>query len=170
MTGQRSGTESFVLDDDGTFPNNRLPVLVYRQAVQLGDRDPAASLEARFREHGWDGLWRDGIFDFHHYHATTHEVLGCARGWVRVQLGGPHGREVELRAGDVAVLPAGTAHRNLGHSADYLIVGGYPPGHAPDMCYGEAGERPRTDREIAAVPHPPTDPVYGEEGAMKEMW
>lgn len=170
MPDDHHGAESIALADDGTFPNNRLPVLLYRRAVSLSDRDPAASLEACFQENGWDGLWRNGVFDFHHYHATTHEVLGCARGWVRVQLGGPHGREIEFRAGDVAVLPAGTAHKNLGHSEDYLIVGGYPPGQAPDMCYGEPGERPTADTAIAAVARPPSDPVHGEDGPLKELW
>jgi uncharacterized protein YjlB len=170
MTDHRSGVESFVLSDDGTFPNNRLPVMLYRRAVAHEGHDPAASFEETFRGNGWEGLWRNGIFDFPHYHAATHEVLGCARGRVRVQLGGPNGREIEFHAGDVVVLPAGTAHMNLGHSDDYLIVGGYPAGQSPDMCYGKPGERPGADREIAAVPLPETDPVHGEGGRLLELW
>jgi uncharacterized protein YjlB len=170
MSEPQFGVESFVLADDGTFPNNRLPVVLYRRAIALQGHDPAASVEKRLRKHGWEGLWRNGIFDFPHYHATTHEVLGCARGWVRVQLGGPRGKEIDLRAGDVAVLPAGMAHMNLGHSDDYLIVGGYPRGQSPDMCYGKPGERPGADREIATVTLPETDPVHGEGGPLLELW
>ncbi|HEV2074356.1 MAG TPA: hypothetical protein VGR29_12020, partial [Thermomicrobiales bacterium] len=118
-----STVESFILEDDGTFPNNPLSVILYRQAIPLGEQDPARSTEERFVENGWSGLWRNGIFDFHHYHATAHEVLGCARGTVQVQLGGPGGQSVMLHAGDIVVLSAGTAHRNLGHSDDYQIVG-----------------------------------------------
>lgn len=162
--------ETFVLEDDGTFPNNSLPVILYRQAIPVGGQDPARSIEERFRENGWGGLWRNGIFDYHHYHATAHEVLGCARGTVRVQLGGPDGRNVKLHAGDVVVLPAGTAHMNLGHSSDYLIVGGYPPGQSPDMCYGKPGERPDADAEIGAVSLPDSDPVSGRQGPLKRSW
>ncbi len=130
---------TFTLDDDGTFPNNRLPMLVYPQAIAPGADDPCTAFEERFRANGWGGTWRDGIFDYHHYHATAHEVLGCAQGWVQVRLGGPNGREARLNAGDVVLLPAGTAHRNLGHSADYRIVGAYPPGPAPGHEVRRAG-------------------------------
>jgi len=170
MTGNQVSIDTLALSDDGTFPNNRLPVVLYRQAILLEERDPAAAVEARFRAHGWGGLWRDGIFDYHHYHSTAHEVLGVARGSVRVQLGGPNGEEVELHAGDVVVLPAGTAHKNLGHSANYLIVGGYPPGQSPDMRYGEPGERPDADQAIAVVPLPETDPVRGDGGWLLKLW
>ena len=165
-----STVESFVLKDDGTFPNNSLPVILYRQAIPLDAHDPARSIEERFVENGWSGLWRNGIFDFHHYHATAHEVLGCARGTVQVQLGGPGGRSIEFHAGDIVVLPAGTAHRNLGHSTDYQIVGGYPPGQSPDMCYGKPGERPDADTGIAAVALPESDPVLGQHGPLMEQW
>lgn len=165
-----STVETFVLEDDGTFPNSALPVILYRRAVSLDARNPVASMEARLRENRWGGLWRDGIFDYHHYHATAHEVLACVRGSVRVQLGGPSGKEVKMHAGDVVLLPAGTAHKNLGHSDDYLIVGAYPRGQSPDMCYGKPDERPDADAEIAAVPLPGTDPVFGRQGPLLEQW
>lgn len=155
-------TSTFVLEDDGTFPNSPLPVILYPRAIPLDAHDPCAAFEERFRANGWGGTWRNGIFDYHHYHATAHEVLGCARGWVRVLLGGPHGREVRLTAGDVVLLPAGTAHRNLEHSTDYRIVGAYPPGQHPDMKYGEREEYATAKRAIQHVPLPDTDPVTGK--------
>ena len=172
MPDQKPETEieHFVLEDDGTFPNNSLPVLLYRNAIPIHGRDPAAAFEKRFESNEWEHSWRNGIFDFHHYHATAHEVLGCARGWVRVQLGGPNGREVMLRAGDVVVLPAGTAHLNLEHSDGYQIVGAYPPGQSPDMCYGKTDERPHADRQIERVELPGADPVYGDEGPLRQQW
>jgi uncharacterized protein YjlB len=156
-----TGIETFTLADDGTFPNNPLPVILYPQAIEPDERDPCAVFEQRFRENGWGGSWRDGIFDYHHYHAGAHEVLGCAQGWVRVVLGGPSGREVTLTAGDVVLLPAGTVHRNLEHSADYRIVGAYPLGQHPDMKYGLPEEYETAKKAIAGVPFPETDPVSG---------
>ena len=161
---------TFALADDGTFPNNRLPVLLYPQAIEPDRDDPARGFEERFRANGWGGTWRNGIFNYHHYHATAHEVLGCARGWVQVLLGGPNGREVRLSAGDVVLLPAGTAHKNLRHSNDYLIVGAYPPGQRPDMKYGEPEEYEATKESTAQVTLPEQDPVYGDNDGLLEEW
>lgn len=158
------------IEDDGNFPGNALPVLLYRQAVTIRASDPARGLESLFHDNGWEDTWRNGIFDFHHYHSTAHEALGCSRGWVRVQLGGPAGTEIRLEAGDVIVLPAGIAHKNLGDSGDYQVIGAYPPGQSPDMCYGEPGERPGADRAIASVALPRTDPVRGSQGPLLEEW
>lgn len=152
------------LKDDGAFPNSRLPVLLWRSAIPGGPE----AVERTFRDHGWGGIWWNGIFDYHHYHATAHEVLGIARGKVTVRLGGPNGETVELAAGDIALLPAGTAHRNLGQSPDLIVVGAYPPGQRPDLLRGDPGERPEADRQIANVPLPETNPVTGEDGPPAE--
>lgn len=154
----------FLNDDDGTFPNSRLPVLLWRNAVPGG----VDAVERAFRDHGWEGTWRNGIFDYHHYHATAHEVLGIGRGSVTVRLGGPDGESVELAAGDIVLLPAGTAHRNLGQSADLVVVGAYPPGQRPDMLRGQPGERPDADRQIARVAPPESNPVTGDPGPPAE--
>ncbi len=151
------------LEDDGTFPNNRLPVLLWRDAVPTGSAS-ASAIEDRFHANGWGGSWRNGIFTYHHYHSTAHEVLGIARGSVTVQLGGPNGETLDLATGDIALLPAGTAHKNLGQSDDLLVIGAYPPGQRPDILRGDPDDRPEADRNIAQVPLPQTDPVTGEEG------
>jgi uncharacterized protein YjlB len=162
--------EKFQLQDDGTFPNSTLPLLLYRKAVDVEGSDPAAGFERRFDENGWDARWRDGIYPFHHFHSTAHEVLGIARGNARVQFGGDSGVEVDVEAGDVVVIPAGVAHKNLGSSGDLLVVGGYPRGQEWDMNRGQAGERPQVDRNIAAVPLPDSDPVEGAGGTLTEAW
>src|SRR5882757_1818882 len=114
--------------DDGETPNNsRLAMILYRSPVRLPARfDPAAVFEELFASNGWEDSWRDGIYDFLHFHTHTHEVLGIARGWVRVQFGGSKGRVLQLKASDVVVLPAGTGHRRLTGSRDLLVVGAYP--------------------------------------------
>jgi uncharacterized protein YjlB len=159
------------LEDDGTYPNNgALPLLAYRGAVQLPARDPAAAFEALFRANGWGGSWRDGVYGYHHYHSTAHEVLGVYGGTARVQLGGEAGVVVEVHAGDVVIIPAGVAHKNLGASADFRVVGAYPRGQRPDMNDGREGERPRADQNIADVATPAADPVYGVSGPLGEHW
>ena len=165
------GFESFRLADDGTFPNNsRLGVILYRDAAPFETTDRAAELEGRFTANGWAHPWRNGIFTYHHYHATAHEVLGIAEGTVTVQLGGDEGPLFDLVVGDVVVLPAGTAHRNITSSDDLVVVGAYPPGQIWDMNTGADGERPRVDKDIAAVPLPQTDPVFGERGPVVMLW
>ncbi len=160
--------QKVVLQDSGKFPNSPLPALVYRHALQAADL--ASAFEERFASNGWGGSWRNGLFSVHHYHSTAHEVLGVYSGSVKVRLGGESGALVELQAGDVAVLPAGVAHKNEGQSSDFRVVGAYPAGTSPDMKYGEAGERPRADENIARVARPKLDPVHGVHGPLVELW
>ncbi len=152
------------------IPNNRWPLLVYRSAVRLDDAyDPAAIFEVLFAADGWRGSWRDGMYDWLHYHSNTHEVLGVARGWLRARFGGAKGRAIKLEAGDIIVLPAGTGHYRLRKSADLLIVGAYPGARKYDECTPEdTGDKTR--RSVERVPLPRKDPVYGAEGPLFAAW
>lgn len=157
--------------DDGRIPNNPgLPLLLYRRVLDLPAADPARAFEDVFARHGWRGSWRNGIYGFHHYHSTAHEVLGIARGRVRVRLGGAAGLATELAAGDVVVIPAGVGHKNEGASPDLLVVGAYPEGQDWDLCRGDPAERPRVLANIAAVPPPATDPSFGIGGPLTRLW
>jgi uncharacterized protein YjlB len=157
---------SLVLTDDGTFPNNPRPLLVYAGAVHP---DPAA-IERLFTTNDWPSAWRNGVYRYHHYHSTAHEVLGVYSGSATVLFGGPKGSVVTIGAADAVVIPAGVAHKCLESSSDFRIVGAYPRGQRWDMCYGKAGERPTADQNIAAVPAPENDPVLGEMGALPRLW
>ncbi len=158
------------LTDDGTFPNSRLPLLIYRSAVRPSEPDPAAVFEEIFAANGWCGSWRNGVYPYHHYHSTAHEVLGVYRGSARLVLGGEDGLVLEVHPGDVLISPAGVAHKNGGSSADFGVVGAYPEGQDWDMKYGRPGERPHADQNIAQVSRPKTDPVYGLDGPLLEHW
>jgi uncharacterized protein YjlB len=159
------------LTDDGVFPNNaKLPLTVYRGAVALSESDPAAAFEALFAAHSWPPAWRYGIFGYHHYHSTAHEVLGVFRGRATIQFGGEQGVILEVQAGDVVVIPAGVAHKSLDSSRNFCAVGAYPRGQQWDTCTGKPGERPRTDGNIAGVPLPQADPVYGPKGPLMTHW
>jgi uncharacterized protein YjlB len=85
-------------------------------------------------------------------------------------LGGDGGIIFDLRAGDVLVIPAGVAHKNLGATSDFAVVGAYPDGRDWDLNYGKAGERPKTDDNIAKVPLPRSDPLYGPRGPLVRHW
>ena len=157
--------------DDGTYPNSRFPVLVYPGVVPVTVPDPAGAFESLFGGNGWGGAsWRNGLFQAHHYHSTAHEVLGIYGGEVRIQMGGPQGKTLTVHAGDVVVIPAGVAHKNVGASSTFRVVGAYPAGTSPDLNYGKRGERPATDRNIAQVALPKADPVAGKRGALVTHW
>jgi uncharacterized protein YjlB len=159
--------DTYEFGDDGRIPNSRLPVVLYRA---VGEAQDPANCEELFASHGWLGAWRDGIYDFHHFHSTTHEVLGIVRGRASVILGGPEGRRFELETGAVAVLPAGTGHCNAGSSSDLLVVGAYPNGMSWDIRRGDPGERDEVLANIARVPMPEQDPVQGEKGRLVDLW
>jgi uncharacterized protein YjlB len=158
------------LTDDGTFPNSRLPLLLYRRALLVPEREMAVTLEELFGANGWQGSWRNGIYPYHHYHSAAHEVLGIYRGSAKVQLGGEHGVIQEVYPGDVIIIPAGVAHKTVGSRSDFCVVGAYPEGQDWDMNYGRPGERPGADKNIAQVALPKADPVYGAEGPLIEHW
>lgn len=162
--------ETYLIAAHGWVPNNaRLPVILYRAAIALAsDEDMAVAFEAAFARHGWPAQWRDGIYDYDHYHSTAHEVLGIAAGSALLVLGGPGGRELEVSAGDALLLPTGTGHRARRSSDDLLVVGGYPEGQQWDICR----DAPSDDafRRMATLPFPSTDPVAGADGPLARHW
>lgn len=159
--------ETHTFEDYGGIPNSRLPVLVYHGVGAAGD---AGDCEQLFASNRWQGSWRNGIFPFHHFHSTAHEVLGIVSGEATVVLGGPRGRELQIQSGDVLVLPAGTGHCNSGSSGDLLVIGAYPDGMEWDLRRGDPAERDEVLANIAAVPLPKRDPVQGETGPLLECW
>ena len=91
---------TFIFEDDGLVPNNPMPFLVYKGAVDVANDHPEKTIEGLFGANGWGAMWRNGVYDYAHYHATVHEALGVARGHARVQFGGDHGKALDLSAGD----------------------------------------------------------------------
>jgi uncharacterized protein YjlB len=111
-------------------------------AVDLdGRHDPAAVIEDLFEANGWGDTWRDGIYDYVHYHSRIHEVLGISRGTGRVRFGGRKGRIFTLKAGDVAILPAGTGHQRLSASDDFLVIGARAMARCPEGHHAAAKNR-----------------------------
>ncbi len=145
------------------IPNHpRFPVLVYRGVEAVTDAEAARALVA---QHGWGGSWVAGVFEFHHFHSTSHEALACVAGRATIQLGGPEGEPFEVAAGDVLVLPAGTGHKRLTPRDGFTVVGAYPPGQEDyDLLRDDLtdAELEAARERIAALGPPPQDPVGGE--------
>jgi uncharacterized protein YjlB len=162
--------ELYNVKDDGTFPNSKLPIVVYKQALHLPSLFPGNAIRKLFRENNWKNSWKHGVFEYHHYHSITHEVLGIYKGKTTLMLGGEYGVKIEVQKGDIIIIPAGVAHKNLGKENDITCIGAYPDGKDYDMNYGKEGERPVTDVNIKHVPLPANDPVYGEKGGIMLYW
>lgn len=157
------------LEAQDDVPNNpRLPVLLYEAGFQPAADDLASRMEKCFANNGWPAQWRNGIYDFHHYHSLGHEVLGIAAGSAEILLGGRNGRRVAVKAGDVLLLPAGTGHCRLEASHDFLVVGAYPPGQEADILQEPASTIVK--QAIARLGFPPKDPVRGEDGPLSRHW
>ncbi len=161
---------TFVFKDDGRVPNNPMPFLVYKGAIDVGNGHPEKTIEGLFGANGWGDMWRNGVYDYLHYHATVHEALGIARGQARVRFGGDRGKEIEIAAGDVAILPAGTGHQCLSASRDFCVIGAYPPGARMQVTLPTPENHAKALKTIPAVRLPKTDPVMGEKGPLVRLW
>ena len=161
---------TFVFEDDGIVPNNPMPFLVYKGAIDIANAHPEKIIEGLFGANGWDDMWRNGVYDYLHYHATVHEVLGIARGHARIRFGGDAGKEFEISAGDVAILPAGTGHQCLSASEDFSVVGAYPPGARMHVTRPTPENYAKALKTIPEVRLPKTDPVMGEDGPLVQLW
>ncbi len=154
----------------GNFPNNKdLKVLAYK-ALKDFDTYTPQFFENQFKKNNWKNSWRDGIYDYHHYHSNTHEVLGIYEGEATVQLGGYEGEKMQLSKGDVLVIPAGVAHKNLGSTQNFACVGAYPDGLRFDMNYGKEENIVEATHRIEKVEMPSHDPLYGAKGPLLEAW
>ncbi len=164
--------KTLLLKKNGFFPNNDLPVLLYQGCIELPKQKNVAAeiIQGIFIKNNWSNTWRNGIFDFHHYHSNTHECMGIASGTAKLILGGPGRRRISIWAGDVLILPAGVGHRCIACSNDFLCVGAYPRGKNYDTNLGTAEEYKKAAVRIGKLGIPLRDPVFGKEGFLKTYW
>lgn len=156
------------LTPDDKMPNNALPVLIYRQTAD------GSELEHLFRDtfaaNSWGGLWTGAIFGYDHFHSNAHEVVGVASGEAVLGLGGASGKRVEVAEGDVVILPAGTGHRRVRGSGDFLVIGAFPVGQEIHDIYTDLAACQDYLARVASVALPAADPLYGAAGALTTHW
>lgn len=170
MATKTATVEAYRFAPDRDIPNNPdLPLLVYRGVLPLLG-DAATECEKLFDGNEWPAAWRNGVYPYHHFHATAHEVLGIVRGDAKVRFGGQGGQTVALSAGDVVVIPAGVGHKNEGASQDLMVIGGYPAGTEPDMNRAKPDAQAEAAAKIRDVKVPKADPVFGRQGPLLEHW
>ncbi len=162
---------TYLINPVDYFPNNdQLPVIIYKDVFNFEKGKEASIIENVFKENGWQNSWRNSIYNYHHYHSKAHEVIGIYNGEADIQLGGPNGKELSVKKGDVIILPAGVSHKCLVCSREFACIGAYPPGQNYDMNYGKEEEIEKSKENIHNLPLPETDPVYGNEGELIKNW
>lgn len=153
-------------EDDGSIPNNpSFPILIYLNVLDTNDK-PDNIIE----NNNWLNSWENGVFSYHHYHSNSHEVLLIIDGSAQLQLGGEQGSKVDVKFGDVLILPAGSGHKLLNESANFTVKGAYPNGQSYDIYVGKESERPQNLRNIQNVPLPDYDPIFGGQGPLFSYW
>ena len=122
--------ESYVLRSTTYVPNNMFPVLVYRSVLPQPIDEKTTTDLLEQNEYERKGLWTGT--PVHHFHPNTHECYAVISGFSIMHVGRGQldhlaaGQQLTVKAGDVVVMPAGTAHMNVSMSDDYLFVGVYP--------------------------------------------
>ncbi|KAF2015161.1 hypothetical protein BU24DRAFT_463877 [Aaosphaeria arxii CBS 175.79] len=168
--------EHFVLPPTTYVPNNKLPVIVYRDVLPEPHAEDSTTQFLEANKWQKKGFWPGT--EVHHFHPNTHECYGVVVGTTtmlvgRGQLDGSSGGQtIALRAGDVIVIPAGVSHMNVTMTEDYRFVGVYPDGSpqwTSQRC-DKLGIMTELKNEISCVPLPAADPVEGEGGTLIKLW
>lgn len=164
--------ELIYLFDDGITPNSKYPVLIYHHLFgeEESKKDKADWLEICFTGNKWSNAFRWRVYDYHHYHTNTHEVLGVYAGEALLQLGGEKGEKIKVTPGDVIILPAGTGHLSLQHSSDFAVVGAYPNGIEPDLIRLSDPRPDGVRQKVDGIPVPGYDPLYKTPLAFEAYW
>ncbi|MCR9037763.1 cupin domain-containing protein [Bacillus sp. L381] len=162
---QKEDIQVLYFEDDGCIPNNlNLPLVIYKAVF---NEETVREAETILRRHDWSNSWMGGVFPYHHFHSTTHEVLVAVKGNAVLRFGGEQGADVVLQTGDAAVIPAGTGHKKLSCSSDFTVIGAYPGGRQYDT---KTEKNDRTLQEISRVPLPEHDPFTGKTEPLLKVW
>jgi uncharacterized protein YjlB len=159
---------SYTLDADDFFPNNVLPLIVYKSALELNSTPD--EIKKLLKNNLWENSWSGGVYTYHHYHSTAHEVLCVYEGNATLLFGGEKGIVILINKGDVVIIPAGVAHKNLNSSEKFKCIGAYPKGQNYDLNEGKKEEYSNAVKNIEALPLPESDPIFGMDGPLLSHW
>lgn len=201
--------KSYQLPPTALIPNSPHRLLHYPGV--LADKADCNARKAYelFAKNGWQTQWifRYGPTQTSHYHSQAHECMAVLTGSATIRFGvadtsndleaSTHGSgkedggiEVQAKAGDVFVIPAGVSHKTFdttpgefalltpgdGHKVaaedvrkalddikldGFTMIGAYPHGSQWDFAAG--GENEGDFGKVWSVPKPEHDPVMGQD-------
>jgi uncharacterized protein YjlB len=203
--------KKYHLPPTALIPNSPRPLLHYPGILSSADSITTAAYDS-FSNNGWQVQWifRYGKTQASHYHSATHECMAVLSGTATIRFGVADtvsdldestygsgqeggGLQVEARAGDVFIIPAGIAHKTFdaqpseefklltpgnGHDiaatdvrgalenlelSGFTMLGAYPVGGHWDFATG--GENVGNYAPVWEVPKPENDPVLGKDKA-----
>ncbi|KAK0945427.1 hypothetical protein LTR29_003032 [Friedmanniomyces endolithicus] len=201
--------KSYSLPPTALIPNSKYPLLHYPGILSEKADCNAAKVYDLFTSNGWELQWiyRYGSTQASHYHSSAHECMAVLSGSATIRFGvadtsddleaSTHsiahedgGVEVQAKAGDVFLIPAGVSHKTHhtsppaefklltpgnGHHiaaedprqalvetelSGFTMMGAYPKGSAWDSCLG--GEHSQQMEKVWGVAKPERDPVLGD--------
>ncbi len=201
--------KSYQLPPTALIPNSPRPLLHYPGILTSSGSLKTAAYDS-FSSNGWQIQWifRYGQTQVSHYHSATHECMAVLSGTATIRFGvadtvdnleeSTYGKgrenggiELEARAGDVFVIPAGVAHKTFstlprdefklltpgdGHHiaatdvrsaledlelSGFTMIGAYPVGGQWDFAKG--GENNGDYEQVWKVAKPECDPVLGKD-------
>lgn len=166
---RRSNPDIFYFREDRFIPNSPHPLLVYRSFFDKESDACENWLRKKFINHKWFPFSGLQPFDVPCYYVNTHIVLGVCAGEAKWQLGGTLGLTMVIEKGDVLVIPAGVALRNLESSADFKISAASSLDVIPKIRK-EATSHLKDPGRIADISIPETDPVLGTGDGLLTIW
>jgi uncharacterized protein YjlB len=155
--------------DDGKTPNSALPLLIYKNVFSEEKAD-ADYIQQHFESHNWKNAWKNGVYDYLHYHSNTHEAMGVYSGYATIGFGGEEGENITIEEGDAIVIPAGVGHKLIASSEDFGVVGAYPDGKDYDIIKSNPEKYEKGAENIRQVEIPDEDPVYGKMEGLVSLW
>lgn len=202
--------KKYHLPPTALIPNSPLALLHYPGIFSAESDCAPGKIHELFSQNGWETRWifRYGETQDAHYHSGVHECMAVLSGSATIRFGvadtspdleeSTHGSakedggiELQARAGDVFILPAGTAHKTFdtsprtefvlltpgdGHKIDaedvkaaldnielsgFTMIGAYPKGGGK-WNFAKGGEDSGEYQKVWSVPKPENDPVLGK--------
>ncbi len=162
---------TFIFDDDGLVPNNPLPFLVYKGAVDVANDHPEKTIEGLFGANGWARCGVTASTIMRTIMRPCMRCCGVARGHARVQFGG----DARPGAGNFCRRRRDPPRRDWPpiDIGQRRLLRWSAPIHPDHRCRSRGRRRKTTPKALKTIPEvklPKTDPVRGEDGPLVRLW